>query len=475
MDASSRRQSAFAQLDRRFGAAFSVAQAVRARHAQDVSAHPPVLPDAVVTPGSIEEVQDLVRIAAGAGLPLVAYGSGTSCEGHIHAVRGGLVCDLSQMNRILAVRPEDLDCTVEPGVTRLQLNRALKGEGLHFPIDPGADATLGGMLATGASGTNAVRYRTMKENVLGLTLVMADGTLMRSGTRARKSSAGYNLTELFVGSEGTLGIVVEAHLRLYGLPEAASVSLAGFDSERAAVSAAVDALRYGLSVAPIELMDGTAMAAVAASGLAVAAEPTLLLELDGTPAAVAEQTGLLAEIVAEHGGRLAGYATEAEARAALWQARSQVYFALLARRPGSVGWPTDVCVPLSALAEAVAAARRDIDAAGLEGAVLGHVGGGNFHVVFVLDPDDEEERRRAEAVNDAIIERAIAAGGTCTGEHGIGYGKIGHLEAQHGDCLPAMRALKAALDPQGIQNPGKIFRQEAAEAPGSTPPRRFAN
>lgn len=452
------REGAFAALARRFGEQFATSAAVRGHHAKDISHHPAVMPDGVLYPRATADVVDLMHIARDHRLPVIPFGAGTSCEGHIHALRGGVICDMSQMNTVVAVRPDDLDCTVEAGVTRLQLNRELRGHGLHFPIDPGADATIGGMVATGASGTNAVRYRTMKENVLALTVVLSDGTVVRTGTRARKSCAGYNLTDLFVGSEGTLGLVTEVSLRVHGLAEAVSVSLLAFADVRSAVDAAVEAIRYGLGLARVELMDAAAIAAcVRHAGLDLEPRPTLIVELAGSPAQIDEQRRILAEIAASHGGAERGWARETEARNRLWQARHDVYFALTALRPGGQGWPTDICVPLSVLAEHVALAQADIVASGLPGAVLGHVGDGNFHCLYIIDPDDPDELKAAKAMNELLIDRAIAAGGSCTGEHGIGHGKIGALARQHGDAIPLMRAIKRAIDPLNLMNPGKIF------------------
>ncbi len=452
------KEGAFAALAQRFGEQFVTSAAVRGHHAKDISHHPAVMPDAVLYPRATADVVDLMRIARDHRLPVIPFGAGTSCEGHIHALRGGVTCDMSQMNRVTAIRPDDLDCTVEAGVTRLQLNRELRGHGLHFPIDPGADATIGGMVATGASGTNAVRYRTMKENVLALTVVLPDGQVVRTGTRARKSCAGYNLTDLFVGSEGTLGLVTDISLRVHGLAEAVAVSLLSFADVRAAVDTAVDAIRYGLGLARIELMDAAAIeACVRHAGLDLEPRPTLIVELAGSPAQIEEQGRILAEIAAARGGTERGWARETEARTRLWQARHNVYFALTALRPGGQGWPTDICVPLSALADQVAAAQADIAASGLPGAVLGHVGDGNFHCLYIIDPDSPDEVAKAKAMNERLIDRAIAAGGSCTGEHGIGHGKIDALARQHGDAIPLMRAIKRAVDPLNLMNPGKIF------------------
>jgi len=452
------KEGAFAALARRFGEQFVTSAAVRGHHAKDISYLPAVMPDGVLYARNVGDVVDLMGIARDYRLPIVPFGAGTSCEGHIHALHGGIACDMSQMNAVVAVRPDDLDCTVEAGVTRLQLNRELRGHGLHFAIDPGADATLGGMVATGASGTNAVRHRTMKENVLALTVVLPDGQVVRTGTRARKSAAGYNLTDLFVGSEGTLGLITEVSLRLHGLDEAVAVSLLSFADVGRAVAAAVDAIRYGLALARVEMLDAVAIEAlIRHDGLDLEPRPALIVELAGSPAQIEEQGRILAEIAAGHGGAERAWARETEARNRLWQARHNVYFALTALRPGGAGWPTDICVPLSALAGQVEAAQADIRASGLPGAVLGHVGDGNFHCLYIVDPDSPDELRQAKTMNERLIDRAIAAGGTCTGEHGIGHGKIGALARQHGDAIPLMRAIKQAIDPLNLMNPGKIF------------------
>jgi D-lactate dehydrogenase (cytochrome) len=367
--------------------------------------------------------------------------------------------DVSGMKRVLRVSQDDLDCTVEAGVTRKQLNEHLKATGLFFPIDPGADASLGGMAATRASGTNAVRYGTMRENVLGLTVVLADGRVVRTGGRARKSSAGYDLTRLFVGSEGTLGIITEVTLRLHGVPERISSAVCAFPSIRAAVDTVIQTIQSGVPVARIELLDELTVDAVNRySRLDLPVVPHLFLEFHGTEAGVAEQAELVGALAEEHGGSGFAWTTVAEERTRLWQARHDAYYASLALRPGSKGWATDVCVPISRLADCIDATKADVAASGLMAPLVGHVGDGNFHLVFLVDPDDADEMSRAEAVNGRMIERALAMGGTCTGEHGVGYGKMAYVEKEHGEAVEVMRAVKRALDPDGILNPGKVVR-----------------
>ena len=373
------------------------------------------------------------------------------------ALRGGVCIDLSQMNGILEVNSDDLDCRVEAGVTRKQLNEYLRDTGLFFPIDPGADASLGGMAATRASGTNAVRYGTMREVVLGATVVLADGRVIKTGGRARKSSAGYDLTRLLIGSEGTLGVITELQLRLFGIPEAISAAVCSFPTLEGAVNSVILTIQMGIPVARIELLDEVQMDAINRySKLSYPVQPTLFFEFHGSTHGVEEQAETVGGICGEFGGGDFRWATRQEDRSKLWQARHDAYYACLALRPGAKGWATDVCVPISRLAECLLETRKDIDSEGLLAPIVGHVGDGNFHLVFVLDPDDEDEMARATAVNERMIERALALGGTCTGEHGIGYGKLRHLEAEHGEAVDIMRQVKRALDPRNIMNPGKV-------------------
>jgi D-lactate dehydrogenase (cytochrome) len=441
---------------------------VRRRHGTDESWHRPAPPDVVVFPETVDEVVAVVDAARAAGAPIVPFGAGTSLEGHVAALSGGVCVDLSRLNRILRVGVEDLDVTVEPGVTRKQLDARLRPEGVFFPVDPGADATIGGMVGTGASGTTAVRYGTMRENVLALTVVTAAGTVLRTGSRARKSSAGYDLTRLLVGSEGTLGIVVEATLRVYPTPEAISAAVCAFPSVDAAVACVMETIQLGVPVARIELLDEALMGAVVRRAeLPYEVAPTLFLEFHGSPDGVVEQASTVGELAAEHGGGSFTWATDQEARTRLWEARHDSYGASLSLRPGAKGFVTDVCVPISQLARCISETRRDIDEAGLIGPIVGHVGDGNFHVTFMIDPDDPAELRLAEELTGRMVRRALELGGTCTGEHGVGYGKTRYLTLEHGEeGVEAMRAIKAALDPEGLMNPGKVL----PAAPGEQAP-----
>ena len=454
-----------ATLVRDFGARAKTSTAIREQHGHGEGLADAALPDVVVYPHTNEEVAGIVRLCHDARVPVIAFGVGTSLEGHVAALYGGVCVDLSEMNRVLAVNAADLDCRVQAGVTREQVNAELKGTGLFFPIDPGANATIGGMASTRASGTNAVRYGTMRENVLGLTVVTADGRIVRTGGRARKSSAGYDLTHLFVGSEGTLGIMTEIQLRLYGLPEAISAAVCQFPDLKAAVDTVIHAMQMGIPVARIEILDALQMqACINYSKLeGYEAKPTLLFEFHGTENGVREQAERMEAIAGEQGGSSFQWATQAEDRNRLWAARHDVYWALKALRPGCETKATDTCVPISRLAEAILAARDDAAAAGLIAPIVGHVGDGNFHMTFLLDPNDPAEFERAHAVNERLVERAIAFGGTCTGEHGIGVGKIAHLEQEHGTGVDLMRRIKRALDPDNIMNPGKVFRLDPNE------------
>ncbi len=448
-----------AELRRLCGARVSTSPALCAQHGKDESYHPPHAPDAVVFPHTTEEVAAIVKLCAEYRTPVIAFGAGTSLEGHVAALKGGICLDMSQMNRILRVNAEDLDVSVEAGVTRKQLNEHLRDTGLFFPIDPGADATLGGMAATRASGTNAVRYGTMRENVLSLTVVLADGRVVRTARRARKSAAGYDLTRLFVGSEGTLGIITELTVRLYGIPEAIAAAVCAFPSLEKAVDTVITTIQAGVPVARIELLDEAQMAAINRySKLDHKVAPTLFFEFHGSPAAVAEQTDTVKEIAADHGGDDFRWATTPEYRSKLWQARHDAYYAALALRPGSKGWATDVCVPISRLAECIRLTKEDLAKSSVPTALVGHVGDGNFHLVFMIDPDHPEEIVEAAQLNERMVTRALAMEGTCTGEHGIGYGKMDLLVAEHGEAIAVMRTIKRALDPNNLLNPGKIIR-----------------
>jgi D-lactate dehydrogenase (cytochrome) len=441
------------------GDRLTTAIAVREQHGKDQTYHPGAPPDAVAFARSTEEVSAIVKVCAAHRVPVIAYGTGTSLEGHVAALRGGVTLDLMQMNEVLEVNAEDLDCLVQAGVTRNQLNTHLRDTGLFFPIDPGADASIGGMAATRASGTNAVRYGTMRENVLGLTAVLADGEIVRTGGRARKSSSGYDLTRLLVGAEGTLGVITEIRLRLHGIPEAMSSAVCAFATIEDAVNSVIVTIQSGVPVARIELLDELTMdACIRYSKLeGYRAAPTLFFEFHGSKAHVAEQAATVGAIARDFGGAEFQWATLAEERNRLWQARHDAFWATLALRPGAKGIVTDVCVPISRLAECITAVKQDVAAAGLLAPLVGHVGDGNFHLIFLVDLDDAAEVARAKTVNGRMVEKALALGGTCSGEHGVGYGKIGYLEAEHGAvAVRAMRRIKEALDPGNIMNPGKI-------------------
>ena len=436
----------------------STSEAVCYQHGKDESWHESLPPGAVVFAHSTEEVSEIVKICARHKIPVIPYGTGTSLEGHVGAVNGGVCIDLTEMNEIINVNAEDLDVTVQPGVRRKQLNEYLRDTGLFFPIDPGADASLGGMAATRASGTNAVRYGTMRENVLSMTVVMADGRVIKTSSRAKKSAAGYDLTHLFVGSEGTLGVITEITLRLYGIPEAISAAVCPFPDLESAVNTVITTIQCGIPVARIELMDDVQMKALNAySNFDYPEQNTLLFEFHGTELGVKEQAEMVGEIAADNGAGEFQWAVKAEERNKLWQGRHDSYYAALALRPGAKGMATDVCVPISRLAECILEARKDVDEQGLLSPIVGHVGDGNFHLCFIMDPDDADEMRRVDEVNRRMVLRAIAMGGTCTGEHGVGVGKMEFLVAEHGEALSVMRSMKIALDPDNIMNPGKII------------------
>ncbi len=455
---STTRDTVLGILKQRYGDRLSLSAAVREHHGKDESYHAAVAPDAVFFASTTEEIADAVSTCAEYRFPVIPYGVGTSLEGHVAALRGGLCIDVSAMNTVLQVNVEDLDVTVQPGVTRKQLNDYLRDTGLFFPIDPGADASIGGMTATRASGTNAVRYGTMRENVLSLTVVTATGRVVRTARRARKSSAGYDLTRLFVGSEGTLGVITEITLKVYGVPEAISSAVCQFPDLDSAVNTSILTVQSGIPVARMELLDDVQMRAcmVYSSLSGYEARPTLFFEFHGSDASVVEQAESVQAIAEEFGGSAFQWTTRAEERNKLWQARHDAYYAALALRPGSKGWATDVCVPVSRLAECIAETRADIEGTGLMAPLVGHVGDGNFHLVYLIDPDNAEEMARAQAHSDRMVMRALAMGGTCTGEHGVGYGKMGFLQAEHGEAMALMRTLKMAFDPDNIMNPGKI-------------------
>lgn len=440
------------------GDRLSTAEAVREHHGTDISYHTAGLPDAVAFAQSTDEVAAIVKICAAHKVPVIAFGTGTSLEGHITAPEGGITIDLSDMDRVIRVSAEDLDVTVEAGVTRKALNEYLRDTGLFFPIDPGADASLGGMAATRASGTNAVRYGTMRENVLALTVVLADGRVIRTARRARKSSAGYDLTRLFVGSEGTLGIITEVTLRLYGIPETISAAVCPFDSLEGAVNTVIATIQCGIPIARIELLNATQVRAVNAySKTDYAEEPTLFLEFHGSAAGVTEQVEAFRDLAQEFGGGDFAWAEKTEDRNRLWQARHDVAYACAAMHPGKALMTTDVCVPISRLTDCIMETEADFEKAGVDAPIVGHVGDGNFHVTFSFDRDDRQEMARMKDLHKRLVERALAMDGTCTGEHGIGLGKREFLIAEHGEAVSVMRAVKTALDPDGLMNPGKIL------------------
>ena len=448
-----------AALRQRLGDRLSTSAAVCAQHGKDESYHEAHAPDAVAFAQSTEEVAEIVRLCAQHKTPIIPFGTGTSLEGHVAALKGGVCIDVSQMNQVLRVGVEDLDVTVQAGVTRKQLNEYLRDTGLFFPVDPGADASLGGMAATRASGTNAVRYGTMRENVLALTVVLPDGRVIHTARRPRKSAAGYDLTRLFVGSEGTLGVITEVTLRLYGIPEAISAAVCAFPTIAAAVDTVILTIQSGIPVARIELLDEPQMEAINKySKLDHKVAPTLFFEFHGTTAGVAEQVELVKDIAAEHGGDDFRWATSQEERSKLWQARHDAYYAALALRPGSKGWATDVCVPISRLADCITETKADLAQSSIPSALAGHVGDGNFHLIFMIDPNRPEEIAEASRLNDRMVTRALEMDGTCTGEHGIGYGKMDFLFAEHGEAVEVMASIKRAIDPDNLMNPGKIMR-----------------
>ena len=442
------------------GTRFSTDSATRDAHARDASYHRGTLPEAVAFPKTNAEVAEIVKICANANIPIIPYGTGTGVEGAVVANDGAICIALNEMNRILRVSPDDRDTTVQAGVTRLQLNTHLTeiGTQLHFPVDPGADASLGGMVATRASGTSAVRYGTMLENVLGLTVVTADGTIIQTGGRARKSAAGYDLTRLFIGSEGTLGVITEITLKLTRLPEAVAAAVCAFPTIAAAVDTVIKLIDTGISIARIELLDELQMDAVNKyAGLTYEVAPTLFFEFHGSAHTVAESSDSAGKIAAAHGSGDFRWATDEDERKRLWQARYDSYYAALNRRPGAVGYVTDVCVPISRLAECITKTKGLLATSHLLPSLLGHVGDGNFHVVFPLEPNNTDELAEAQRLSHQIVDIALAMDGTCTGEHGIGIGKRDALEKEHGAAVDLMRAIKHALDPLNLMNPGKVF------------------
>ena len=433
-------------------------EAIRLQHGSSETHFTPVLPDAVVMAHSTEEVVAIVRLCVDAEVPIIAFGAGTSVEGNITPVRGGVSLDLSEMNRIIEVNPDDFDCTVQAGVRREQLNEHLRDIGLFFPIDPGANATIGGMASTRASGTNAVRYGTMREAVLGLRVVTPDGREIRTARRARKSAAGYDLTRLMIGAEGTLGIITEVTLRLHGIPEMISAAVCGFETIEGAVDTVVQSIQLGVPLARVEILDDVQMKAVnRRSDLGYPEVTTLFFEFHGSPAGVAEQVENVKMLAKANGGGEFRWSNLPEERSRLWKARHEAFYAAVALRPGAIGWATDVCVPIGRLAECISETKKDLEGTDIPAPILGHVGDGNFHVIFVLDPDSAEEEAEAKRLNRRLVERALAMDGTCTGEHGIGLGKQDWLVEELGDAVETMRMIKRALDPKDLFNPGKIF------------------
>ena len=449
--------AAIAELTPHFGDRLSQAKAVLEQHGHDEAHHRPHSPDAVIWPHSTEEVALIARTCNEHGCPIVPWGTGTSLEGHVIPVRGGITLDFTQMTDVLAVHAEDMDVVVQPGIQRIRLNEELRATGLFFPVDPGADASIGGMAATRASGTCAVRYGTMREAVLALEVVLADGRVIRTGSRARKSAAGYDLTKLFVGSEGTLGIITELTLRLHGIPEAVSAATCAFNSLEDAVNTVIETIQMGVPIARIELLDALSIQGFNEhAGFDLPAGPTLFLEFQGSETAVAEQSETVGAIAGEHGCLGFDWTTDPAERNRLWAARHNLYYSQQSLRPGCSGYVTDVCVPISRLAEAIVETEEDLKGSDLLAPLVGHVGDGNFHLAFLIDPEDEGERAEAEGLATAISERAIRLGGTVTGEHGVGLGKRKFMAAEHGEGWEVMGQIKRTLDPQGILNPGKI-------------------
>ncbi len=446
------------RLEARFGDALQTGMAIREQHGSSETHFEAMLPDAVVFAQNTGDVVALVNLCSAADVPIVPFGAGTSIEGNAAAVVGGISLDMTRMDAILAVNSEDFDCVVQPGVRREQLNEYLRDQGLFFPIDPGANATLGGMASTRASGTNAVRYGTMKDAVLGLEVVTPQGKVIRTARRARKSAAGYDLTRLYVGSEGTLGIITQITLRLHPIPEAISSAVCSFDTLQGAVDTVVQSIQCGVPLARVEILDALQMRAVNIwSKLDYPETPTLFFEFHGSENFVAEQVATVSELAAANGGGEFAWSNLPEERSKLWRARHEAYYAAVNLRQGAIGWATDVCVPMSRLAECITETHKDLATASMPATILGHVGDGNFHVVFSLDPNAPDEFEEVEAINARLVERALAMDGTCTGEHGIGLGKQQWLVAELGEAVEQMRVIKRAFDPQNILNPGKIF------------------
>ncbi|MEM9247985.1 MAG: FAD-linked oxidase C-terminal domain-containing protein [Pseudomonadota bacterium] len=453
-------QPAIAALTTDLGQKILTNPAERNQHGTNESHFPFTPPDAVAYPESTAEVAEIVRACAARGVPIVGWGAGTSLEGHALATQGGLAMDFTRMNNVLRISQDDMDCTVQPGVTRTALNDALRATGLMFSVDPGADATLGGMAATRASGTTAVRYGTMRDQVLGLEVVLASGEVIRTGSRARKSASGYDLTGLFVGSEGTLGLITELTLKLHGQPEATATATCAFPTDAAAIDTVIAAIQYGLTPARIEYVDADSIAAVNTHDkMGLPHAPHLLVEFHGSDASVAEQAERFGEVAAEFDAKSFTWSSVPEERTRLWKMRHGLYWTLLKTRPGCRAIVTDLCVPISQLAEAIAETRADIADSGLSGPLVGHVGDGNVHASLLVDPENAGEIATAHALAKRMAERALRLGGTVTGEHGVGMGKLGHMQAEHGAAWGVMGSLKTALDPQNLLNPGKVVPQ----------------
>ncbi len=450
-------QAAIGELSSFLGQRLTCSKSELAQHGTSETHFPLTPPDAVAYPETTEEVAQIVRICAEHRCPVVAWGTGTSLEGQAQAFQGGVSVDFLRMNRVLEVAQADMHARVQPGVTREALNEELRATGLFFPVDPGANASLGGMASTRASGTTAVRYGTMRDNVIGLEVVTAKGEIIRTGSAARKSASGYDLTGLFVGAEGTLGLITELTLRLRGIPEAISSAVCAFDTVDRAVECVIDTIQMGVPMARIELVDTESVRAVNAyAGMELPERPHLLLEFHGSEAAVAEQAETFGEIAGDHGGSGFDWAREPEDRTALWAMRHNAYHAILAARPGCRALVTDICVPISRLAEAVEACREDLAQARIDGPILGHVGDGNFHAILLFHPEDADERKRVQAASERLVDLALSLGGTSTGEHGIGVGKLGYMAREHGAAWSVMGTIKQALDPDNIMNPGKL-------------------
>ena len=437
----------------------STSDSVREHHSHGESWHAPGVPDCVVFPTSTEEVSQIVKLCAEHRTPIVPFGMGSSLEGHVNAIHGGVSIDMTRMTKVLRLSPEDLDITVEAGLTRLKLDAHLKNTGLMFPVDPGADATIGGMAATRASGTTAVRYGTMRDNVLGTTVVLADGRVIKTGGRARKSSSGYDLTKLMVGSEGTLGVITKLTLRLSGRPEVVRAAVCPFTSMEGAAKTVIQAIQLGIPVARIEIIDEVQLRVVNAySKTNYPLAPTLFFEFHGiSDVSVDDQIRAVEEIAREHGAKEFRWAASLEDRNTLWQARHNAYYAAVASRPGARAWTTDICVPISHLAECILETQEDLKASKIEAPLVGHAGDGNFHLIIMLNPDDKTEFDTVTGISERLVKRALKFGGTCSGEHGVGFGKLKYLDAEHGAALDVMRSIKRAMDPNNLMNPGKLI------------------